>query len=124
MHPTPPHPTPPHPTTMHPIASHMQIYEGGRGLGFHFDKDEHAMSEQGQMVNPILSSVLYLTGSRGDSLRQASVPARCTAAQPRVPAAPLPHALFSHPLCLSARPTPLALCRCPSLFPAGPHGAH
>lgn len=40
----------------------VQIYEAGRGLAFHFDKDEHAMKEEGRMVNPILSSVLYLTG--------------------------------------------------------------
>ena len=48
----------------------VQIYEGGRGLGFHFDKDEHAMREAGSMVNPALSSVLYLTGSQSDVLRQ------------------------------------------------------
>ncbi|KAL4441856.1 hypothetical protein ABPG77_003772 [Micractinium sp. CCAP 211/92] len=44
-----------------------QIYEGGRGLGFHFDKDEHAMKQHGRMANPILSSVLYLTGAPEDA---------------------------------------------------------
>ncbi|KAI3427206.1 hypothetical protein D9Q98_007142 [Chlorella vulgaris] len=48
-----------------------QVYEGGRGLGFHFDKDEQAMAADGRMVNPTLSSVLYLTGSQEDSPRQA-----------------------------------------------------
>lgn len=47
-----------------------QVYEGGRGLGFHFDKDEQAMAADGRMVNPTLSSVLYLTGSQEDSPRQ------------------------------------------------------
>ena len=98
-----------------------QIYEGGRGLGFHFDKDEHAMAEEGRMVNPILSSVLYLTGGRGDSLRQA----RARAAPPHkllVPAAVLPKRCSQTPFaCLSAHsPAPLP----PLLFPAGPHGAH
>ncbi|KAH7619643.1 hypothetical protein Ndes2526B_g06625 [Nannochloris sp. 'desiccata'] len=40
----------------------VQMYDAGRGLAFHFDKDEHAMKEEGRMVNPIFSSVLYLTG--------------------------------------------------------------
>ena len=44
----------------------VQVYEGGRGLAFHFDKDEHAMKEEGRMVTPILSSVLYLTGHDGE----------------------------------------------------------
>ncbi|PRW61039.1 hypothetical protein C2E21_0196 [Chlorella sorokiniana] len=49
-----------------------QIYERGRGLGFHYDKDEHAMKEEGRMVNPLFSSVYYVTGSSEEgSLRQA-----------------------------------------------------
>jgi hypothetical protein len=40
-----------------------QVYEPGKGLGFHFDKDEHVMRSQGKMLNPLWSSVLYLTGS-------------------------------------------------------------
>lgn len=40
----------------------MQVYQPGKGLAFHFDKDEHAMKERSEMVQPILSSVLYLTG--------------------------------------------------------------
>ena len=39
-----------------------QVYQPGKGLAFHFDKDEHAMKERRQMLQPILSSVLYLTG--------------------------------------------------------------
>jgi len=38
------------------------VYEPGKGLAFHFDKDEHAMKEKHQMIQPVLSSVLYLTG--------------------------------------------------------------
>ena len=81
----------------------VQIYEGGRGLGFHFDKDEHAMAQEGRMVNPILSSVLYLTGSRRDSLRQArplcSAPP-CRAASPGFPGRS--HGVAS--ACIPARP--------------------
>ena len=47
-----------------PLPS-LQIYERGRGLTFHFDKDEHVMKASGAMVNPLRSSVLYLTGSSG-----------------------------------------------------------
>ncbi len=42
---------------------YLQVYEPGKGLAFHFDKDEHAMKEKHQMIQPILSSVLYLTGN-------------------------------------------------------------
>lgn len=98
----------------------LQIYEQGRGLGFHMDKvhqlcmralrgegpglpstlpmhgstegvpswdrqprprccpplldrplqDEHVMATEGKMVNPLLSSVLYLTGSTESAERQ------------------------------------------------------
>lgn len=40
----------------------VQVYKPGTGLAFHFDKDEHAMKEKQQMIQPFLSSVLYLTG--------------------------------------------------------------
>ncbi|KAL3153737.1 hypothetical protein ABBQ32_013330 [Trebouxia sp. C0010 RCD-2024] len=40
----------------------VQVYEPGKGLAFHFDKDEHAMKEKQQMIQPALSSVLYLSG--------------------------------------------------------------
>ena len=40
----------------------VQVYQPGKGLAFHFDKDEHALKESSEMVQPILSSVLYLTG--------------------------------------------------------------
>lgn len=43
----------------------LQVYAGGRGLAFHFDKDERAMQEEGRMITPLLSSVLYLTGTSG-----------------------------------------------------------
>jgi len=38
-----------------------QTYETpGDGLAFHFDKDEAAMAARGQMVNPLVSCVVYL----------------------------------------------------------------
>lgn len=40
---------------------HRQVYEPGNGLGFHFDKDERALEERGEMVFPLFSSVVYLT---------------------------------------------------------------
>ncbi len=40
----------------------LQVYQPGKGLAFHFDKDEHAMKEKHHMLQPVLSSVLYLTG--------------------------------------------------------------
>ena len=44
----------------------VQVYRNGRGLAFHVDKDEHAMKTRGEMINPIYSSVLYLTGGGND----------------------------------------------------------
>ena len=41
----------------------LQVYQQGKGLPFHFDKDEHLFKEQHKMVHPMLSSVLYLTGA-------------------------------------------------------------
>lgn len=41
-----------------------QVYEPGKGLDFHFDKDETLMKEQSEMRHPYLSSVLYLTGDK------------------------------------------------------------
>lgn len=46
----------------HATICFVQVYEPGKGLAFHFDKDEHAMKEKQQMIQPVLSSVLYLTG--------------------------------------------------------------
>jgi hypothetical protein len=43
-------------------ASLPQVYEPGKGLAFHFDKDESRMAEDSQMVHPITSTILYLTG--------------------------------------------------------------
>ena len=45
-----------------PSSTSLQVYKPGKGLAFHFDKDEHAMKEKQQMIQPVLSSVLYLTG--------------------------------------------------------------
>lgn len=45
------------------LTHRAQSYESGRGLSFHFDKDEHAMASRGEMLHPTLSSILYLTGS-------------------------------------------------------------
>ena len=47
---------------LHVTIGTVQVYEPGKGLAFHFDKDEHAMKENQQMIQPVLSSVLYLTG--------------------------------------------------------------
>lgn len=44
-----------------------QIYERGRGLAFHFDKDEHLLTSEGKMVHPIVNSIIYLTGESADS---------------------------------------------------------
>lgn len=41
----------------------MQMYDRGKGLAFHFDKDETMMAQQQIMHQPALSSILYLTGS-------------------------------------------------------------
>lgn len=41
----------------------VQTYEAGRGLAFHFDKDEYAMAEKQEMHHPQHSSVVYLTGA-------------------------------------------------------------
>lgn len=42
----------------------VQIYEKGRGLAFHFDKDEYLLKEEGRMVMPAVSSILFLSGSQ------------------------------------------------------------
>lgn len=47
---------------LYAISCTLQVYEPGKGLAFHFDKDEHAMKEKQQMIQPALSSVLYLSG--------------------------------------------------------------
>lgn len=48
--------------SFHATVYLLQVYKPGKGLAFHFDKDEHAMKEKQQMIQPVLSSVLYLTG--------------------------------------------------------------
>ncbi|KAK9916860.1 hypothetical protein WJX75_008079 [Coccomyxa subellipsoidea] len=40
----------------------VQVYEKGKGLAFHFDKDEHLFREEHCMAHPLLSSIVYLTG--------------------------------------------------------------
>ena len=47
----------------------VQVYEQGKGLPFHFDKDEQLFKERQQMVHPVLSSVLYLTGAAAATKR-------------------------------------------------------
>jgi len=42
----------------------VQVYKPGKGLAFHFDKDETLFKERQEMKHPVLSSVLYLSGSR------------------------------------------------------------
>ena len=49
------------------ICASCQIYEHGRGLAFHFDKDEHLLSSKGQMVHPMVNSIVYLTGDSARS---------------------------------------------------------
>ena len=44
-----------------------QIYEHGRGLAFHFDKDEHLLTSERKMVHPIVNSIVYLTGDSASS---------------------------------------------------------
>ena len=44
-----------------------QIYEHGRGLAFHFDKDEHLLTSERKMVHPIDNSIVYLTGDSASS---------------------------------------------------------
>lgn len=51
----------------------VQVYRNGRGLAFHVDKDEHAMKTRGEMINPVYSSVLYLTGGQGKKLQSPTV---------------------------------------------------
>ena len=43
-------------------SQHAQVYEPGKGLAFHFDKDEQLFLEQRKMVHPLLSTVVYLAG--------------------------------------------------------------
>ncbi|KAK9841824.1 hypothetical protein WJX81_005480 [Elliptochloris bilobata] len=40
----------------------VQVYDAGKGLAFHFDKDEQRFVDQHVMAHPLLSSVLYLAG--------------------------------------------------------------
>ena len=43
-------------------SQHAQVYEPGKGLAFHFDKDEQLFLEQRKVVHPLLSTVVYLAG--------------------------------------------------------------
>lgn len=54
------------------LIRRLEVYEGGSGLAFHFDKDEHFFKSEQIMRHPYLSSVLYLTGSDSDRLRQGN----------------------------------------------------
>ena len=44
-----------------------QVYTGGRGLKFHFDKDESKVVSKGEFAFPILSCVIYLTDEHSSS---------------------------------------------------------
>ena len=46
------------------LINTLQVYQPGKGLDFHFDKDEALMKEKNQMRHPVLSSILYLSGDR------------------------------------------------------------
>lgn len=64
----------------------MQVYDRGKGLAFHFDKDETLMAQQKIMRQPALSSILYLTGScqsdrLGSSLKHPFRSGEATCAQ-------------------------------------------
>lgn len=50
----------------------MQKYEEGKGLAFHFDKDEKALQTDGTMKHPQYSSVVYLTGDKTKQRQGAS----------------------------------------------------
>ena len=65
-----------HHSHLMPCAS-RQIYEHGRGLAFHFDKDEHLLSSKGQMVHPMVNSIIYLTGDSARSRLGARNSALC-----------------------------------------------
>ena len=60
-----------------------QRYEKGRGLAFHFDKDEHAMRETGAMLQPQLSSIVYLTGGQRHAKARCALRARVLHMQSR-----------------------------------------
>lgn len=48
-----------------------QVYRGGRGLKFHFDKDESRVKTKGEFQFPIFSCVVYLTdGTQEQEQRQ------------------------------------------------------
>lgn len=52
-----------------------QVYRGGRGLEFHYDKDESKVKSQGVYEFPIFSCVIYLTdGSAGGDDGTTGVP--------------------------------------------------
>ncbi|QDZ18822.1 hypothetical protein A3770_02p13400 [Chloropicon primus] len=51
-----------------------QVYTGGRGLEFHFDKDESKVETKGIFQFPILSSVIYLTEGQAPTSAASKVP--------------------------------------------------
>ena len=79
----------------------VQVYEPGKGLAFHFDKDEHAMKERHEMIQPVLSSVLYLTGDAIQGRLGAPNDVTLIHSAQRYPSAMLP---FSSPRCVSEVP--------------------
>lgn len=68
----------------------VQKYEQGKGLAFHFDKDEHALRTRGTMKHPQYSSVVYLTGDRARQ-RQGGPRRSCADEALACSATALPH---------------------------------
>ena len=52
----------------------FMVCENGAGLEFHFGKEEGSLKSGQDMKYPCLSSILYLTGSDEDRLRQGKEP--------------------------------------------------
>lgn len=55
----------------------VQKYDHGKGLAFHFDKDEALMRQDRAMSHPLWSSVFYLTGKQA-TRRQGAKTGRVT----------------------------------------------
>lgn len=55
----------------------VQQYQSGKGLAFHFDKDEALMREQTSMHHPMCSSVFYLTGDAAEQRQGVNQDGKC-----------------------------------------------
>ena len=81
-------------------AARAQVYEPGRGLAFHFDKDEQLFRERREMAHPLLSTILYLVGDTGAARLGARRARRRPGAAPLAPRPPR-----SRPVAGAAGPT-------------------